>query len=109
MTRKLALAIAAGLALASPAWSLDLEEARSKGVLGEQADGYVGAVAPNPAPDVAALAKEVNARRRAHYEEIARRNGTPVDAVAALAGKKLVEAAPAGQWVKPNGGWIQRR
>jgi uncharacterized protein YdbL (DUF1318 family) len=104
----LALALAGALALATPARALDLDGAREKGLLGEQADGYVGVVAAKPSPEVVALAEQVNARRRAHYEEIAVRNGTPVEAVAALAGKKLVEAAPPGQWVKPNGGWVKK-
>jgi uncharacterized protein YdbL (DUF1318 family) len=104
----LALALVGVFALAIPAWSLDLEEARTRGLLGEQADGYVGAVVANPGSEVVALAKQVNARRRAHYEEIAARNGTPVEAVAALAGKKLIEGAPSGQWVKPKTEWVKK-
>jgi hypothetical protein len=93
-------------ALAVPAFALDLDEARAKGLLGEQANGYVGIVGAST-PELSSLAAEVNARRKAHYGEIAARNGTPVEAVAALAGKKLVEGAPSGQFVKTNGGWTQ--
>ena len=96
--------IALGVALALPAYALDLHEARAKGLLGEQANGYVGIVA-SPTPELERLAADVNAKRKAHYQEIARRNGTQVEAVAALAGKKLVEGAPSGQLVKTNGGW----
>ena len=96
--------IALGVALALPAYALDLHEARAKGLLGEQANGYVGIVA-SPTPELERLAADVNAKRKAHYQEIARRNGTQVDAVATLAGKKLVEGAPSGQFVKTNGGW----
>jgi len=104
----LAIALLGALALATPARALDLEAARHQGLLGEQADGYVGVVAANPSPEVVALAGQVNAKRRAHYAEIASRNGTPVEAVAALAGKKLIEAAPSGQWVKPAGDWVKK-
>jgi hypothetical protein len=96
--------IALGVALAVPAFALDLHEARAKGLLGEQWDGYVGIVA-SPTPELEKLAAEINAKRRAHYQEIARRNGTELEAVAALAGKKLVEGAASGQFVKTNGGW----
>jgi len=106
--RLLAVALGCALALASPAWSLDLDEARSQGLLGERADGYVGVVPAKPSPEVVALAEEVNARRRAHYQEIAARNSTPVETVAALAGKKLIESAPSGQWVKPDGAWVKK-
>ena len=92
--------------LAVPAFALDLDGARDKGLLGERADGYVGIVA-SPTPELEALAAKVNAKRKAHYEEIAARNGTQVDAVAALAGKKLVEGAKSGWYVKTNGGWKQ--
>jgi uncharacterized protein YdbL (DUF1318 family) len=95
------------LALAVPALALDLDEARSKGLLGEQANGYVGIVV-SPTPELEKLASDINAKRRVHYEEIAQRNGAPLEAVAALAGKKLVEAAPSGQFVKTNGGWTRK-
>jgi uncharacterized protein YdbL (DUF1318 family) len=106
--RLVVIALACALALAAPARALDLDEARQQGLLGEQADGYVGVVAAKSPPEVVELAEQVNARRRAHYAEIASRNATPIEAVAALAGKKLVDAAPAGQWVKPDGAWVKK-
>ena len=104
--RDLFVASALLCALAVPALALDLDEARAKGLLGEQPTGYVGIVGTST-PELESLAAEVNVRRRAHYEGIAARNGTRVEAVAALAGKKLVEGAPSGQFVKTNGGWKQ--
>jgi uncharacterized protein YdbL (DUF1318 family) len=104
--RTLLTVIALGLTLAVPAFALDLHEARTKGLLGEQWDGYVGIVA-SPTPELERLAADVNAKRKAHYQEIAQRNGTQLEAVAALAGKKLVEGAPSGQFVKTNGGWTR--
>jgi uncharacterized protein YdbL (DUF1318 family) len=101
--------LAALLALATPALALDLESARNQGLVGEQADGYVAAVPGKASAEVTKLVNDVNARRKAHYAEIAARNGTPIEAVAALAGKKLIEGAPAGWWVKPDGDWVQRR
>jgi hypothetical protein len=95
------------LSLAVPALALDLDEARSQGLLGEQANGYVGIVV-SPTAELEKLAADVNAKRKAHYGEIAARNGTTVEAVAALAGKKLVEGAPSGQLVRTNGGWTKK-
>lgn len=100
-------ALILGLTLAAPAFALDLHEARAQGLLGEQWDGYVGIVA-SPTPQLERLAAGVNAKRKAHYQEIAQRNGTKVEAVAALAGKKLVEGAPSGQFVRTNGGWQKK-
>lgn len=105
----LAFLVLVALALPAPAAALDLEAAKAKGLVGEKADGYLGVVAASAPADVRALADSVNAKRRAKYEEIARKNGTPVDAVAALAGEKLVARAPAGQWVTDAGGNWRRK
>jgi len=97
------------LALPAAAAELDLAAAKANGLLGERADGYVGAVVANPSREVQALADSVNAQRQAAYEEIARRNGTVVDAVAARAGAKLVERAGAGEWVTDAAGNWRRK
>jgi hypothetical protein len=96
------------LAIALPALALDLDEARAKGAVGERADGYVAAVKDDPNDAVKALVADVNAKRRAHYEEIAQRTGAPVEAVAALAGQKLIANAPAGQYVNDGSGWRKK-
>jgi uncharacterized protein YdbL (DUF1318 family) len=100
--------VALVLAIALPALALDLDEARAKGTVGERMDGYVAAVASAPSAEVAALVAEVNAKRRAHYEDIAKRTGAPVEAVAALAGQKLISNAPAGQFVNDGSGWKKK-
>lgn len=97
------------LAFPVPAGSVELEDAKGRGLVGERADGFVGVVVANPTPDVVALADSVNAKRRARYAEIAAKNGTAVDAVAALAGAKLIERAPTGQWVTDaEGNWYRK-
>lgn len=104
------LAFALALGLAGPAAALDLDEARRKGLVGEQLDGYVGIVVSDPSPEVRALVAEVNERRRANYERIARQNGTAVEAVAALAGAKLIERLPPGHYVRADGGgWYVKK
>jgi uncharacterized protein len=57
---------------------------------------------------VTALVNDINAKRKAAYTDIAQRNGTALDAVEQLAGKKAIEKTPPGQYVKlPSGEWIQ--
>jgi hypothetical protein len=107
--RALALGAVLALASAAPAGSLDLESAKQQGLLGERADGFVGVVVAEPASELQALADTVNERRRARYQEIAARNGTELDAVAALAGAKLTARAPSGQWVTDaEGNWYRK-
>jgi uncharacterized protein YdbL (DUF1318 family) len=111
---RLAIALGFGLALAlvTPlsAVALDLDSARAQGLVGEQTDGYVGAVQPGASAEVDRLVAEVNAKRRAAYEDIARKNGTAVTAVAALAGQRLLERAPPGAWIGDGTGhWYQKK
>ena len=62
------------------------------------------------APESAhALAGEINAARGTRYAEIAARNDTSPAAVAALAGRKLIDRAPSGQWVRDaSGNWRKK-
>jgi uncharacterized protein YdbL (DUF1318 family) len=94
---------------ALPSAALDLDTARAQGLVGEQSDGYVGAVSASAGGDVKALVAEVNGKRRAAYADIAKKNGTAPDAVAALSGQKLIERAPAGQWIYDKGRWTQKQ
>ena len=105
---RIALGLAFALALGAVAASaLDLGEAKAKGLVGEQADGYVGVVSGGG--EASALAQQVNSKRRAEYAEIAKKRSTSVDAVAALAGQKLVERTPGGQFVRGSDGrWVKK-
>jgi uncharacterized protein YdbL (DUF1318 family) len=84
-----------------------LDDAKAQGLVGEQADGYVGAV--EGAGGVQALIDEINAKRKAAYADIAAQRGAPTEAVAQIAGKKLIERTPKGQFVRgSNGQWTER-
>ncbi len=83
--------------------------AKSAGQIGESVDGYVHLVDKDAPADVKALVKDVNDKRRAKYASIAKKRGAPVEDVAALAGAKLVERAPAGQYVMDsNAKWRKK-
>jgi uncharacterized protein YdbL (DUF1318 family) len=102
-----AVGFALVLGFAVAAGALELGEAKAKGLVGEQADGYVGVVSGGG--EASALAEQVNAKRRAEYGEIAQKRGTSVDAVAKLAGAKLVERTPGGQFVRGSDGrWVKK-
>jgi len=101
------LACVLALGLAAPALALGLADAKAKGLVGEQADGYLGVVSGGG--EASALVQEVNAKRRAEYAEIAKKRGTAVDDVAALAGAKLVSRTPSGQYVRDSTGkWVKK-
>jgi len=93
--------IALGVQAASAA---TLDGAKAAGQIGESVDGYVHLVDQNAPAEVKALVKDVNGKRRARYEGIAKKRGATIEDVAALAGAKLVERAPAGQYVMDSSG-----
>src|ERR1043166_8631785 len=93
---------------ALPAWAgLDLQAARSQGLVGEKADGYVSGL--KNSPDVTALVAEVNARRKAEYASISKKNGQSVDVVAKLAAEEIInKLAPGASYQGPDGSWKKR-
>jgi uncharacterized protein len=110
---KLMLRIGAMLLLlclsALPAAAQSLDEAKVAGQVGERIEGYLGVVDADAPGEVRALVDRVNAQRRAKYAEIAAERGTSVQAVAQIAGEKLIERAPRGQYVLGAGGeWRQK-
>ena len=104
LIRLTAVAASAGLLFfGSSAYAMTLQEAKTAGLLGEQADGYVGVVSANA--EASQIAVSINAQRRTGYQEIANRNGTSLDAVEALAGQAAIKKTPGGQYVNTGGGW----
>jgi uncharacterized protein YdbL (DUF1318 family) len=103
------IVILAGLGWSGPTWAISLHEAKAQGLVGEQANGYLGLVKPGASAEVKALMNEINAKRKKEYQDIARRNKTELNVVEALAGKKAIERTAPGQYVKlPSGQWVKK-
>jgi uncharacterized protein YdbL (DUF1318 family) len=92
---------------AHPCFALDLKEAKSKGLVGETITGYLAPV--KKTPEVEKLIAEINAKRKAMYEKIAKKNKTSLAAVEKLAGKKAIEKTPPGQYINLGKGWIKKK
>ncbi len=91
------------------AFGLSLDQAKHQGLLGERPDGYLGIAKSSAPPEAVALMKDINRKRREVYKGIAKKNGTELSAVEALAGKKAIQKTPSGQAImQPNGTWIQK-
>jgi uncharacterized protein YdbL (DUF1318 family) len=107
------LALLASLlgALAAPAAALPalLEQAKRDGVVGEQADGYLGLVKGSAPADVKSAMNDVNTGRRVEYERRAKDQGVDTKAYAAVAGQKLVDREPSGHHVRgADGRWAKK-
>jgi uncharacterized protein len=100
--------LAVGLGIA-PAQASPLEDAKAEGLVGERIDGYVGVVDSGAPGSIKSLVNQINAEREAAYAKIAQKQGAPVAAVAQIAGTKLIQRAPKGEYVMGADGRWQRK
>lgn len=101
--------IAAALLLlcAQQAAALTLSDARQQGRVGETFSGYIAARQQDR--ETLALVTRINEGRRAEYQRIAQQNRLTTEAVARIAGEKLVARAGEGEYVRGlNGLWLQK-
>lgn len=97
------------LALAAPAMADPLDDARAAGQIGERPDGYVSAVSPNAPGNIQALVQSTNAKRLKAYQDIAAKQGVPVEQVGALTAEKIIGKMPAGwYYMNASGSWVQK-
>jgi uncharacterized protein len=96
--------IAAGALVATASGAVDqngpIDTAMDTGIIGEQADGYLGFVrTPTPAQaDLQRRVNEVNIRRRGVYIQVARDSGETLDRVALLQALRQITKTPAGEY-----------
>lgn len=92
----------------SPAQANQLDDAKRSGLVGETPRGYIAPVKA-PSASTTRLINDINSRRRAAYNNIAKKNGIPVQQVEALTGKRIIERSPAGIYFQDSGGNWKRK
>jgi len=95
-------------------FALTLDDARAQGLVGEDWTGYVAAVSASPSAEVKALIADVNAKRKAVYEQIAKQNSTAQDPVSAddiarIGAPKVFERAAPGTYIRTAAGQPWKR
>jgi uncharacterized protein len=87
-----------------------VETAISSGVVGEQADGYLGVVSgKSVSADTKRMVDDVNIKRKAVYTQLAAQKGATVAQVAALTAEKQIEKLSSGQYFQDDtGAWKQK-
>jgi uncharacterized protein YdbL (DUF1318 family) len=109
-----ALAVAPAAAIAPAAMAMDaksaVDAAKASGVVGEQADGFLGFVKPSADTALRAAVQEINEGRAALYRQAAAKNGVSPEAAGASAFTTIVQAKlKPGEFYKPaNGGWVRK-
>ena len=107
------LALGVGSAAAqTPAQKAMVDAAKSEGVVGEQADGYLGFRTSSPDTALREAVSDTNEGRRSVYQRSATSTGEGV--TAEIAGQRMFETQlfariPSGQWYRnAEGQWLQR-
>jgi uncharacterized protein YdbL (DUF1318 family) len=86
-----------------------LAQPKADGLIGEQANGYIGLVKQNVPADVKALVNDVNARRKAGYEKISKRENTPLSQVERVGGNTAIEKTLSGNYIRDaSGAWRKK-
>jgi uncharacterized protein len=104
-----ALAAVPAIVQAADAKTL-VDAAKASGIVGEQADGFLGWVKPSSDPALKEAVREINEGRAALYREAAQRNGVSVEAAGAAAYTTVVQSRlRPGDYYKPaGGGWTRK-
>ncbi|MFC6635141.1 YdbL family protein [Microbulbifer taiwanensis] len=96
------------LVIALPAMAITLNEAKGQGLVGEANSGYIAVVSQSSA-ELEKLVANVNAKRKAEYARIAKRNNIDIAQVAARAAEKLEARLAPGEYYQDNRGrWAQK-
>ncbi len=87
---------------------LNIDSAKQRGLIGEDAGGYLGAV-QSPTPAVTALIADINEKRLAEYKRIAAANNITLSDVEKLAGRKAIERTDTGYFIRlPGTTWMKK-
>jgi uncharacterized protein YdbL (DUF1318 family) len=112
---KSALALALLLAFIQPAFAdlasdkAAVDAAKAAGIVGEQADGYLGFVKGSADAATTAAVTAINAARADVYAQTAAKSGVTRDAAGQATGALLISKMPAGEYFKPlGGGWTKK-
>jgi len=96
--------MAISVAVASP-----LTQPKADGLIGEQANGYVGLVKQNVPADIKKLVNDVNARRKANYQKFAKQGGTSVAEVEKIGGNSAIEKTLRGNYIRDASGTWRKK
>jgi len=96
--------MAVSVAVASP-----LSQPKADGLIGEQANGYIGLVKQNVPADIKKLVNDVNAKRRTGYQNIAKKQGTSLADVERVGGNTAIEKTLRGNYIRDASGTWRKK
>ena len=106
--KKLAVSLPAALLICAVSISVamagPLDQPKADGLIGEQANGYLGLVSQGASPEIKSLVKDVNAKRKNRYRSIAQKQGVPLSDVEKVGGATAIEKTLRGNYIKDSSG-----
>lgn len=91
------------------AWALDIHEAKDQGLVGEANTGYLAAVKAPASGDVQSLIRDVNAKRKAQFEQAATKTTATVEQVSARFYELAVQKTRPGHYYQDqSGNWKKK-
>ena len=85
-----------------------VDAAKAQGLVGEQADGFLGVVSGSD-PAIRAAVAEINAGRAAAYRETAAKSGVTPEAAGQATAQQLFSRVASGEFYQPAGGsWTKK-
>jgi len=96
--------MAVSVAVASP-----LSQPKADGLIGEQVNGYIGLVKQNVPADIKKLVNDVNAKRRAGYQNIAKKQGTSLAEVERVGGNTAIQKTLSGNYIRDASGTWRKK
>jgi len=101
--RKILVTIFLAMALQT-AWAIDIGTAKSEGLVGEANTGYLAAVKTPVSAEVRALIARVNARRKAKFEQTAKKTRATVRQVSHRFYELAVQRTAPGRYYQDAAG-----
>ena len=84
-----------------------VDSGKARGLIGEQADGYLGVVS-DADPTLRAAMEEINAGRAQAYQAIAAKTGVSPVAAGQATARELFARLPPGAYYRADGGWRRK-
>jgi uncharacterized protein YdbL (DUF1318 family) len=108
MTLKSLFITASLLMMSQLALALTLDEAQTKGLLGENASGYLE-MTPRGNAEANTLMNDINLQRKAKYQSIADKQKTDLKSIEKIAGEKITSKLNSGEFFKDaDGQWHKK-
>ena len=96
------------LLMSQLSFALSLDDAQAKGLLGENASGYLE-MTPRGNEEAKTLMEKINDKRKEKYQSIAIKQKTDLKSIEKIAGEKITEKLQAGEFYKDaNGQWHKK-